>query len=176
MNNEIKDKKLIIKNVLQNKVDKRYFLTEKQKSKLDLNFKWKSNLLITHKAGKHQQDIIYDFNGKMGCLSASTHGAGRHLTKTHIGNGEIRRLTEVEIERLQTLPDNYTEGVSSSKRYELIGNGWTVEVIKHIFSFLPKEFLFKEDLTVLSPFDGISCGQQALKELRCSQKSSNKKT
>jgi len=45
----------------------------------------------------------------------------------------IRKLTPVECERLQTLPDNYTEGVSNSQRYRMLGNGWTVEVIKHIF-------------------------------------------
>jgi len=48
-----------------------------------------------------------------------------------------RRLTVKECERLQTLPDNYTEGVSNSQRYKMIGNGWTVDVIAHIFSYLP---------------------------------------
>lgn len=43
-----------------------------------------------------------------------------------------RRLTPVECERLQNLPDNYTEGVSNSARYKTIGNGWTVDVIAHI--------------------------------------------
>ena len=80
--------------------------------------------------------------------------------------GYIRKLTPIECERLQTLPDNYTEGVSDSQRYKALGNGWTVEVIKHIFSFLPEEVLYKDNLKVLSLFDGISCGQQALKELR----------
>lgn len=44
----------------------------------------------------------------------------------------IRRLTPVECERLQTLPDNYTEGVSDTQRYKALGNGWTVDVIAHI--------------------------------------------
>lgn len=48
----------------------------------------------------------------------------------------IRKLTPVECERLQTLPDNYTEGVSNTQRYKCIGNGWTVEVIAHIFGFI----------------------------------------
>jgi DNA-cytosine methyltransferase len=43
-----------------------------------------------------------------------------------------RRLTPVECERLQNLPDNYTEGVSNSSRIKAIGNGWTVDVISHI--------------------------------------------
>jgi len=43
-----------------------------------------------------------------------------------------RKLTPIECERLQTVPDNYTEGVSNSQRYKMLGNGWTVKVIEHI--------------------------------------------
>ena len=46
--------------------------------------------------------------------------------------GFYRKLTPLECERLQTLPDNYTEGVSNSQRFKMIGNGWTIEVISHI--------------------------------------------
>lgn len=52
----------------------------------------------------------------------------------------FRKLTPVECERLQTLPDNYTYGISNSQRYKCLGNGWTCDVIAHIFSFLPKEY------------------------------------
>ena len=51
----------------------------------------------------------------------------------------IRKLTPIECERLQTLPDNYTQWVSDTQRYKMLGNGWTVDVISHIFSFIPKE-------------------------------------
>lgn len=44
-----------------------------------------------------------------------------------------RYLTPVECERLQTLPDNYTSGISDAKRYHALGNGWTVDVVAHIF-------------------------------------------
>jgi DNA-cytosine methyltransferase len=47
-------------------------------------------------------------------------------------NGNVRQLTPLECERLQTLPDNYTESLSDAKRYHAIGNGWTVNVIAHI--------------------------------------------
>ena len=47
-----------------------------------------------------------------------------------------RKLTPLECERLQTLPDNYTEGVSNTQRYKMIGNGWTVDVIAHILKEL----------------------------------------
>jgi DNA (cytosine-5)-methyltransferase 3A len=47
-----------------------------------------------------------------------------------------RKLTPMECERLQTFPDNYTEGVSNSQRYKALGNSWTVDIITHIFKNL----------------------------------------
>jgi len=52
-------------------------------------------------------------------------------------DGCIRKLTPIECERLQTVPDNYTAGVSDAQRYKMLGNGWTVDVIAHIFRHLP---------------------------------------
>ncbi|OCF98854.1 DNA (cytosine-5-)-methyltransferase [Gilliamella sp. wkB308] len=49
-----------------------------------------------------------------------------------LGDKKFRKLTPVECERLQTLPDNFTEGVSNSQRYKMLGNGWTVDVIAYI--------------------------------------------
>jgi DNA (cytosine-5)-methyltransferase 3A len=48
----------------------------------------------------------------------------------------IRRLTPIECERLQTVKDNYTNHVSDSQRYKMLGNGWTIDVIAHIFNYL----------------------------------------
>jgi site-specific DNA-cytosine methylase len=48
----------------------------------------------------------------------------------------IRRLTPVECERLQTVADGYTAHVSDSQRYKMLGNGWTIDVIAHIFSYI----------------------------------------
>jgi len=58
----------------------------------------------------------------------------------------IRRLTPIECERLQTLPDNYTAKgintkgeevpISDTQRYKMIGNGWTIKVISHIFNYI----------------------------------------
>lgn len=48
----------------------------------------------------------------------------------------IRKLTPIECERLQTLPDNYTVGISNTQRYKCLGNGWTVDVIAHILKHL----------------------------------------
>lgn len=50
--------------------------------------------------------------------------------------GYVRKLTPIECERLQTLPDNYTEGISNTQRYKCLGNGWTVDVIAHIFKHI----------------------------------------
>lgn len=47
-----------------------------------------------------------------------------------------RKLTPKECERLQTVPIGYTEGVSNLQRHKMLGNGWTVDVIAHIFSYL----------------------------------------
>lgn len=52
-------------------------------------------------------------------------------------DGKIRRLNIRELERLQTLPKGYTDGFSDSVAKKAIGNGWTVDVISHIFGFLP---------------------------------------
>lgn len=49
----------------------------------------------------------------------------------------IRRLTPTECARLQTIPEWYKWECSETQQYKMLGNGWTVEVIKHIFSFLP---------------------------------------
>lgn len=51
-------------------------------------------------------------------------------------DGYIRKLTPIECERLQTLPDNYTDGIPKAQRYKSLGNGWTVDVIAHIFDGL----------------------------------------
>lgn len=51
----------------------------------------------------------------------------------------FRYISLLECERAQTVPDNYTNHVSNSQRYKMLGNGWTVDVIAHIFSYMKKE-------------------------------------
>ncbi len=51
-------------------------------------------------------------------------------------NYKIRKLTPIECERLQSLPDNYTEGVSNTQRYKALGNGFNCKVIEHIIKNL----------------------------------------
>ena len=51
-------------------------------------------------------------------------------------NFRIRRLTPTECERLQTVEDGYTNQVSDPQRYRMLGNGWNIDTIVHILSFL----------------------------------------
>lgn len=92
------------------------------------------------KGGQGQR--IYSVHGKSVTLSANGGGQGAKtgLYKIDLPDGDyiIRKLTPVEAERLQTLPDNYTAGISDTQRYKCIGNGWTVDVISHILSGLNK--------------------------------------
>ena len=88
----------------------------------------------------NQANRIYSVCGKSVCLNANGGGGGAKtgLYKIDLPDGDyrIRKLTPLECERLQTLPDNYTEGISATQRYKCIGNGWTVDVIAHIFGFI----------------------------------------
>lgn len=74
----------------------------------------------------------------------------------------IRKLTPVECERLQTLPDGYTSGVSDAQRYKALGNGWTAEVIIHILNGVLKDVPRDEEIVVLSMYDGIGTGRYRL--------------
>jgi DNA (cytosine-5)-methyltransferase 3A len=69
-------------------------------------------------------------DGKTYCLDSQQSNA------IEINNSRIRRLTPIECERLQTVKDNYTNYVSDTQRYRMLGNGWTVDVIAHIFKYM----------------------------------------
>lgn len=77
----------------------------------------------------------------------------------------IRKLTPIECERLQTLPDNYTFGVSNAQRYRGCGNGWTAEVIIHILNGILKDIPRDEEIVVLSMYDGIGTGRYCLDKM-----------
>ena len=89
---------------------------------------------------KAQANRIYSVRGKSVSLNANGGGMGAKtgLYKIDLPDGDytIRKLTPIECERLQTLPDNYTAGISNTQRYKCLGNGWTVDVIAHIFKFM----------------------------------------
>jgi DNA (cytosine-5)-methyltransferase 3A len=79
----------------------------------------------------YQQDRIYDVNGISPALQAQLPNGS-----TMINTSRIRRLTPLECMRLQTVDDNYKMPVSDSQKYKMLGNGWTIEVISHIFKYI----------------------------------------
>lgn len=96
-----------------------------------------------------QANRFYSINKKSVTLCGEAGGGaakmGQYLFGTLSHNkdgididGYIRKLTPIECERLQTLPDGYTEaeGVSETQRYKMLGNGWTVDVIAHILKYI----------------------------------------
>ena len=83
----------------------------------------------------YMQERVFHKEGKSHALTRE------FASRTHIGEtNELtwRKLTALECERLQTVPDNYTAGVSNTQRYKMLGNGWTVDVIAHIFTFMQR--------------------------------------
>jgi DNA (cytosine-5)-methyltransferase 3A len=105
---------------------------------LETNGTNKSNSLTTvtkdNLVFNYRQDAPNDINGKKDCLRANAGGVLKGVGI--IERSRIRRLTPIECERLQTVADNYTAHVSDSQRYKMLGNGWTIDVICHIFSYI----------------------------------------
>ena len=140
-------------------VDEKYFLSEKAIDRFArseggdkcLDNDNKSMCLISgyYKQGRDNQLIVHNTmprsgdpkkggtgplsrtDGKTYCLDTGNTNAVEIIPASR-----IRRLTPIECERLQTVKDNYTNHVSDSQRYKMLGNGWTVEVITHIFKYI----------------------------------------
>ena len=79
---------------------------------------------------------IFNFTNQDKACCLTTGGGHGNKYILDLTNNTQRKLTAIEMERLQTLPDNYTEGLSWTARGKCIGNGWTVGVIAHIFKGL----------------------------------------
>lgn len=100
----------------------------------------KDNVLVVMATDINGHDIlkrVYSAEEKSPTLTAI--GGGSQEKKIALSDCEYRKLTPLECERLQTVPDNYTAaaGTSNTQRYRMLGNGWTVDVIAHIFKNLP---------------------------------------
>ena len=106
----------------------------------DLTGKIKGHVATLHINNLETYKRVYSIDSKAPTLT-TMQGGHRH-PKIMVG-GKIRRMSPLECERLQTLPDNYTTTgimngkkvkISNSQRYKTIGNGWTVKVIERILS------------------------------------------
>ena len=121
-----KDKKIYIENILDENFDKKYWLAERNstllKIKVDLtNAPNLSCIDVYNKKVKRDR--------KSPTLTLPHHNSIRFYQ-----NNKIRKLTPSECEKLQTIPIGYTDiGISDIHRYSMLGNGWTVDVIAHIF-------------------------------------------
>ena len=86
-----------------------------------------------------QGNRVYSSDGKSATLNANSGGIGGKTGLYEI-EGVIRKLTRLECERLQTVPDGYTSSISDTQAIKMLGNGWTVDVIAHIFKGIKQGF------------------------------------
>ena len=119
------DKGIVLGDILQENVDAKYFLSQKA---IDGFIKRKAkNVEKGHGFGH----VLNNPGDKTGTLLARyCKDAKECIVNDPKG---WRKLTPIECERLQTVPDNYTAAASNSQRYKMLGNGWTVDVIAHLF-------------------------------------------
>jgi len=144
------DKNILLKDVLENeneivgarrgrylvdgiRQDGKMLTAGKTKQYLEIRNDEKSNCLTTV-----QKDNIV-IRDKSKCIRFGGRGSYDRHEWDSVDKNHTRKLTILECERLQTLPDNYTKHVSNSQRYKMIGNGWTVDVIAHILKGLSEK-------------------------------------
>lgn len=97
---------------------------------------WEQNNLIIENTlidYSHRNEGIRYYNDKAPTLNARDYKEPRQIFK----NNRIRRLTPTECARLQTVPEWYKWGCSDTQAYKMLGNGWTIDVIRHILRYLP---------------------------------------
>ena len=114
------DRGIVLKDILEDEVDEKFYLSDKA-----------CDYMSRLRNGKPRWEYHTNpLNGKSACLTANMYkGVPYGVIKE-----QLRRLTPVECERLQSVPDNYTEGVSNTQRFKMLGNGWTIDVIAHILN------------------------------------------
>jgi site-specific DNA-cytosine methylase len=125
------DKKIYLKDIIYD--DEYKVFTDERITKtkqLTKNYvKWD----LSGKGYGSQQDRAYYKDGKM-CTLPKANPSNKCNILLDYDKDIYRRLHPIEAERLQNVPDNYTniEGITTNKRLEMLGNGWTVDVIAHI--------------------------------------------
>lgn len=128
---EPEDKGIFIEDILDNKFDEKYWLKERNTELLLKKVNIENSPLVAC-IDVYNKKVKLD--RKCPTLTLPHHNSIRLLQ-----NKRIRKLTPSECEKLQNVPIGYTDcGISDIHRYSMLGNGWTVDVIAHIFSFLKK--------------------------------------
>lgn len=130
------DRGLLLKDVLQDEVEGRFLMSGASLKKVTPHAERRVIQLNESKESNggtqpFQQNRVYDINGISPAVCANL----RMGNAIKLAAG-VRRLTPTETARLQTIPDWYRWNVKEMQIYKMLGNGWTVEVIKHIFSFI----------------------------------------
>ena len=133
---------LVLKDIMENNVDGKYFYKKDFKI-LDMNKRICAELNFnTMEMNKR----VYNPNFK--CCTLTCVNGGYHEKKV-MDCGKPRKLTPIEYERLQGLPDGYTDvlingrKISDTKRYSLMGNGWNEPTVEWIFSFMKEKILWE---------------------------------
>lgn len=129
---DLQESDLCLQDILENSVDENYYYNYPLSN---IDMEKQVCAIMEYKNNEMHKRI---FNPKFKCHTLTTCGGGNTQKKV-LDNGRARKLTPLEYERLQTLPDNYTECVANSHRYTACGNGWTVDVIAYIFKHLKEE-------------------------------------
>lgn len=125
------DKNIFLKDILEINIEEKY----------NVSLKHTQAMINTRKSKKLN---IPNEDGKCGTLTASYYkipNDGNYIKlneQNTLTDSIVRKLTPIECERLQGLPDNYTEGISNTQRYKCLGNAFNVGVVAHILSFIPK--------------------------------------
>ena len=127
-----KDKGIFLKDILQDNPNAKFYLSDKGVDRVN---GYNNTHIVVGGDFRNDEGFRWRENGKTGTLAARARNdeSCGQLAKI---NSQIRRLTPIECERLQTVKDNYTNFVSDSQRYKMLGNGWTVDVIAHIFKYI----------------------------------------
>ena len=107
----------------------------------------------------YQQNRVYDINHRAPACCASLTGGAYAIADGNAPEVRIRRLTPTECARLQTVPDWYKWECSNTQQYKMLGNGWTIDVIAHILSFLHLKAKCTDDAEEPKP---KNCGNCAL--------------
>lgn len=150
--NVIKRNVTVLKDIIEKEVDEKYYY----KCGYDLIAFDKPVIAKLHINGHDILKRVQNIEFK--CPTLTTCNGGNTQKKIYI-DGKVRKLTPVEYERLQTLPDNYTAGVANTHRYNCCGNGWTVDVIAHIFKGLKEDNTqIKGQMTIKDFLEGASNG------------------